>query len=233
MLAATQTAFYCAGDPPCSPAAPQRLNVRRPKAMADPGIYFDEVGRWIVQGGVSAQTAHTLLHAPQPRAAEQTAQRGATALLQPLAACRKRRCPPPTCAGLQGPHPGRGQLHGVKILAGRQCTLLLRAQLTVAGVARDAALRFASVRSGADGAGHASTLFDATESVMPRPAQVPFTHAPPRQDNCSVCVSRIDELQDAAGGFLEAVTQQAARVDAEKLRAVGLRNKVAALHEVG
>lgn len=45
-------------------------------------------------------------------------------------------------------------------------------------------------------------------------------------------VSSIQQLQDTVGRYLTAVDAQAARIEAEKLRAVGLRNRVAALHEV-
>ncbi|KAI8477087.1 MAG: intraflagellar transport particle protein 20 [Monoraphidium minutum] len=51
------------------------------------------------------------------------------------------------------------------------------------------------------------------------------------QDDCSVLVSSVDQLQDLAGKYLAVIDQQAERIEAEKLRAVGLRNRVAALHE--
>lgn len=45
-------------------------------------------------------------------------------------------------------------------------------------------------------------------------------------------VNSVQQLQDTVGKYVAAVDHQVERIEAEKLRAVGLRNRVAALHEV-
>jgi len=52
------------------------------------------------------------------------------------------------------------------------------------------------------------------------------------QENCTAFVGSVQQLQDTVGKYVAAVDQQVGRIEAEKLRAVGLRNRVAALHEV-
>ena len=52
------------------------------------------------------------------------------------------------------------------------------------------------------------------------------------RDGGGAFAAGLQRLQEAAGAYLSAVERQAARIEAERLRAVGLRNKVAALQEV-
>lgn len=51
------------------------------------------------------------------------------------------------------------------------------------------------------------------------------------QDNCNVFRQNIQQLQDLVTKYVTAIDQQVERIDSEKLKAVGLRNKVAALSE--
>ncbi|KIZ01035.1 intraflagellar transport particle protein 20 [Monoraphidium neglectum] len=51
------------------------------------------------------------------------------------------------------------------------------------------------------------------------------------QEECGVMVSSMEQLQATVDKYMAAVGQQVDRIEAEKLRAVGLRNRVAALHE--
>ncbi|GBF92609.1 intraflagellar transport particle [Raphidocelis subcapitata] len=51
------------------------------------------------------------------------------------------------------------------------------------------------------------------------------------QENCTAFVASVQELKETVGSYVGAVEAQVARIEAEKLRAVGLRNRVAALHE--
>jgi intraflagellar transport protein 20 len=55
------------------------------------------------------------------------------------------------------------------------------------------------------------------------------THPP--QENCTLFVDDVQQLQATVGQYLAAVDQQVARIERDKLWAVGLRNRVAALHE--
>lgn len=52
------------------------------------------------------------------------------------------------------------------------------------------------------------------------------------QNDCGTLVSSVSQLQEIVDKYIFAVDQQVERIEAEKLRAVGLRNRVAALHEV-
>jgi hypothetical protein len=67
--------------------------------------------------------------------------------------------------------------------------------------------------------------------ARPHPAR-PHGPTPPPQENCAGFVGAVDQLQATVGAYVAAVEHQAGRIEAEKLRAVGLRNRVAALHEV-
>eukprot|EP00879_Flechtneria_rotunda_P032658 GHRR01035911.1.p2 GENE.GHRR01035911.1~~GHRR01035911.1.p2 ORF type:complete len:109 (+),score=34.07 GHRR01035911.1:495-821(+) len=53
------------------------------------------------------------------------------------------------------------------------------------------------------------------------------------QDNCQKFTSNMQQLQDCISKYLSAIDQQVDRIEKEKLKAVGLRNRVAAMHEVG
>lgn len=51
------------------------------------------------------------------------------------------------------------------------------------------------------------------------------------QDNCGIFVSNVQQLQDVVAKYVQAIDSQVDKIEAEKLKAVGLRNKVAALNE--
>ncbi|GLI64165.1 hypothetical protein VaNZ11_007350 [Volvox africanus] len=51
------------------------------------------------------------------------------------------------------------------------------------------------------------------------------------QDNTNVFISNIQNLQSLVEKYVSAIDQQVERLEAEKLKAIGLRNKVAALSE--
>ncbi|GLC34616.1 hypothetical protein PLESTB_001242000 [Pleodorina starrii] len=51
------------------------------------------------------------------------------------------------------------------------------------------------------------------------------------QDNTNVFVNNIQNLQSLVEKYVSAIDQQVERLEAEKLKAIGLRNKVAALSE--
>ncbi|GIL72187.1 hypothetical protein Vretifemale_2563 [Volvox reticuliferus] len=51
------------------------------------------------------------------------------------------------------------------------------------------------------------------------------------QDNTNVFVNNIQNLQNLVEKYVSAIDQQVERLEAEKLKAIGLRNKVAALSE--
>eukprot|EP00879_Flechtneria_rotunda_P010239 GHRR01010705.1.p2 GENE.GHRR01010705.1~~GHRR01010705.1.p2 ORF type:complete len:132 (+),score=51.42 GHRR01010705.1:495-890(+) len=51
------------------------------------------------------------------------------------------------------------------------------------------------------------------------------------QDNCQKFTSNMQQLQDCISKYLSAIDQQVDRIEKEKLKAVGLRNRVAAMHE--
>jgi intraflagellar transport protein 20 len=51
------------------------------------------------------------------------------------------------------------------------------------------------------------------------------------RDNCELFDTRVDELQDMADAYAKALQKASKCVEAEKLRAIGIRNRVAALRE--
>lgn len=51
------------------------------------------------------------------------------------------------------------------------------------------------------------------------------------QDNTNVFINNIQNLQGLVDKYVSAIDQQVDRLEAEKLKAIGLRNKVAALSE--
>ncbi|WIA11528.1 hypothetical protein OEZ85_011639 [Tetradesmus obliquus] len=51
------------------------------------------------------------------------------------------------------------------------------------------------------------------------------------QDNCGKFVSNMQQLQDSVSKYVAAIDQQVERIETEKLKAVGLRNRVAAMQE--
>jgi intraflagellar transport protein 20 len=51
------------------------------------------------------------------------------------------------------------------------------------------------------------------------------------RDNCAVFGSRVDTLKDMAQEYSQVLQRAAKSVEAEKLRAIGIRNRVAALRE--
>lgn len=51
------------------------------------------------------------------------------------------------------------------------------------------------------------------------------------RDNCSVFDTRVDSLKDMAQEYAKVFQKAAQSVEAEKLRAIGIRNRVAALRE--
>lgn len=51
------------------------------------------------------------------------------------------------------------------------------------------------------------------------------------QGNSSKFISNMQQLQDSVAKYVAAIDQQVERVEVENLRAVGLRNKMAAMHE--
>ncbi|GAX72826.1 hypothetical protein CEUSTIGMA_g281.t1 [Chlamydomonas eustigma] len=51
------------------------------------------------------------------------------------------------------------------------------------------------------------------------------------QDNCNIFVNSIQQLNEVVDKYISSIDQQVERIEAEKLKAVGLRNKVAALEE--
>jgi hypothetical protein len=78
-----------------------------------------------------------------------------------------------------------------------------------------------------------------TPPASPSLLKHPKTHGPNTplknnnntQENSAIFASRTADLRDALSGYVASVERQAARVEAEKLRAIGLRNRVAALRE--
>jgi hypothetical protein len=191
------------------------------------GIYFDEASRALTAQRRALPTA-------QRRALPAVAVPAVRVLLRPsILAGLAHACPlAPPRAGEQDPNPGCRQLQhneghpGAPPLAG----------------------------SAASGGGPVKAAAGARErdgdgsAWVTRGGRLPLPHNHPpkslrdrlraprssagRQDDCATLVSSVDQLQDTVGRYLAAVDQQAERVEAEKLRAVGLRNRVAALHEV-
>ncbi|KAF6264980.1 intraflagellar transport particle protein 20 [Scenedesmus sp. NREL 46B-D3] len=51
------------------------------------------------------------------------------------------------------------------------------------------------------------------------------------QDNCAKFVSNMQQLHDSVAKYVAAIDQQVERIEYEKLKAVGLRNRVAAMQE--
>eukprot|EP00798_Chlamydomonas_sp_ICE-L_P013489 gene13489-19347_t len=58
-----------------------------------------------------------------------------------------------------------------------------------------------------------------------------FNHSKSLQDNCNIFVSNISQLNSVVENYITTIDGQVEKIEAEKLRAVGLRNKVAALEE--
>mmetsp|Transcript_21710 Transcript_21710/g.47570 ORF Transcript_21710/g.47570 Transcript_21710/m.47570 type:complete len:137 (-) Transcript_21710:23-433(-) len=58
-----------------------------------------------------------------------------------------------------------------------------------------------------------------------------FNQSKSLQDNCNVFVNNIQKLNSVVEHYISSLNQQVERIEAEKLKAVGLRNKVAALEE--
>ncbi|EFJ49364.1 intraflagellar transport protein IFT20 [Volvox carteri f. nagariensis] len=58
-----------------------------------------------------------------------------------------------------------------------------------------------------------------------------YTASKSLQDNTNVFISNINNLQSLVEKYVSAIDQQVERLEAEKLKAIGLRNKVAALSE--
>uniref|UniRef100_A0A7S0VK76 Intraflagellar transport protein 20 n=1 Tax=Polytomella parva TaxID=51329 RepID=A0A7S0VK76_9CHLO len=51
------------------------------------------------------------------------------------------------------------------------------------------------------------------------------------QDNCNIFINNVVQLQSLVEKYVTAIDQQVEKLESEKLIAVGLRNKVAALNE--
>jgi hypothetical protein len=132
----------------------------------------------------------------------------------------------PHATGLQGPHPGRGQLRRLKVSAGgRQVARGLCTPREVSApnwreVSCGAAAQACSRRARCPKKRHAGSAFSVAATPL-------------AQDNSNAFVGSVEQLHETVGKYVAAVEQQAERIEAEKLRAVGLRNRAAALHEVG
>lgn len=51
------------------------------------------------------------------------------------------------------------------------------------------------------------------------------------QDNCNIFVNNIQSLNAVVEKYISSIDQQVDRIESEKLKAVGLRNKVASLED--
>lgn len=58
-----------------------------------------------------------------------------------------------------------------------------------------------------------------------------FNSSKALQDNCNIFVNNIQQLNSVVENYTTTIDAQVEKIEAEKLRAVGLRNRVAALEE--